>query len=190
MKKEDLLKSIAEAGYNVGFGAKKHFATYDIVSKVPGVIGFASITVGIFALFIDSLSTKHLSAAFIVLGVSGLYINRYDHKKKNYADIGGKLTELFNRLKSLYYNVKSSEETDMSQFENDLEGIEKEFNSTCISDQILLSDWFAHYKFFWQHQIDWIDEQKQFRFFRDKIPLSLIIMVAFLLIAGLIAWLV
>ncbi len=189
MKKEDLLKNIAEAGYNVGFGAKKHFATYDIVSKLPGVIGFVSIAVGIFALFIDSLSTKHLSAAFIVLGVSGLCINLYDHKKKNYAEIGGKLTALFNRLKALYYNVKSSDEIDMSQFENELEAIEKEFHSTCISDQILFSDWFAHYKFFWQHQIDWIDEQKQFRFFRDKIPLSLMATVVLLLIVGFIIWL-
>ena len=31
MDKDDLLKHIAETGYNVGFGAKLHFATYDIV---------------------------------------------------------------------------------------------------------------------------------------------------------------
>ncbi|AWN16176.1 hypothetical protein SALB1_1978 [Salinisphaera sp. LB1] len=40
------------------------------------------------------------------------------------------------------------------------------------SKQILFSDWYAHYKFFWQHQIEWIDEQKQFTFWRDKVPLS------------------
>ena len=35
MDKNTLLKMIAETGYNVGFGAKKHFATYDIVEKAP-----------------------------------------------------------------------------------------------------------------------------------------------------------
>ena len=37
MDKNDLLKQIAEASYNIGYGAKKHFATYDIVEKVPNI---------------------------------------------------------------------------------------------------------------------------------------------------------
>ncbi|MDD2815100.1 MAG: hypothetical protein PHP00_05095 [Thiotrichaceae bacterium] len=53
MTKEDLLiKSIADTGYNVGFGAKKHFATYDIVEKMPGFINFISIVFGIYALIL------------------------------------------------------------------------------------------------------------------------------------------
>ena len=39
MKKE-LLQQIARTAYNVGFGAKKHFATYDMVEKLPGIIEF------------------------------------------------------------------------------------------------------------------------------------------------------
>ena len=186
MTKEDLLKLIAETGYNVGFGAKKHFATYDIVAKVPGIIGFASTGVGVFALFVDSLSTKHLSAAFIVLGVMGLCINFYNHKKELYADAGSKLTQLFNQLKALYMNAKASEAADLSSLENELKSIEMSYYSECISEQILFSDWFAHYKFFWQHQIDWINEQKKFRFFRDKIPLSLIVVV-FLIVGASLA---
>ncbi len=31
MKKEALLRLIAESGYNIGYAAKKHLATYDIV---------------------------------------------------------------------------------------------------------------------------------------------------------------
>ena len=42
MNKAELLKCIAETGYNVGFGAKKHFATYDLLEKMPGWIGFIS----------------------------------------------------------------------------------------------------------------------------------------------------
>ena len=47
MNKLDLLKSIAEKGYDVGFGAKKHFATYDIIEKTPGLISFSSMAFGI-----------------------------------------------------------------------------------------------------------------------------------------------
>ena len=38
MDRDGLLRSIAETGYNVGFGAKKNFATHDIVQKAPGLI--------------------------------------------------------------------------------------------------------------------------------------------------------
>jgi len=182
MNREDLLRTIAETGYNVGFGAKKHFATYDIVAKVPGIIGFASTAVGIFALFLDFLSTKFLSAAFIVFGVAGMSISHYDHKKEVYDTAGGELTQLFNRLRTLYFNVKGSEGDDLSEFEEALTEIEREFGEKCISQQILFSDWYAHYKFFWQHQIGWIDEQKHFRFFRDKVPLSLSVTVVVLVV--------
>ncbi|MEC6126925.1 MULTISPECIES: hypothetical protein [Acinetobacter] len=47
-----------------------------------------------------------------------------------------------------------------------------------MSKQILFSNWYAHYKFFWEHQISWMDEQLKFRFIRDKIPLSLIFILS------------
>jgi len=53
-----------------------------------------------------------------------------------------------------------------------LDAIQQEFFSAGETKQILFADWYAHYKFFWQHQIEWIDEQKHFRFWRDKVPLS------------------
>lgn len=190
MNRDDLLKTVAETGYNVGFGAKKHFATYDIVSKVPGTIGFASTAVGIFALFIDLLSTKYLSAAFIGFGVAGLYISHYDHKKQHYADTGKELTKLFNQLKALYFNVKAADIGDLKQFEDELAIIEQDYSSRCISGQILFSDWYAHYKFFWQHQIGWIEEQKPFKFFRDKVPLSFMLTGLIVVIASvLVMWL-
>ena len=36
MKKDLFLREIAESGYNIGYAAKKQFATYDIVEKAPG----------------------------------------------------------------------------------------------------------------------------------------------------------
>ena len=51
---------------------------------------------------------------------------------------------------------------------------------------IMFATWFAHYKFFWEQQIAWIDEQRKFGFFRDKVPLtfwiSLIVMVIIILL--------
>lgn len=92
MNKDDLLKHIAETAYNVGFGAKKHFSTFDIVSKAPGVISFISLAFGIYALVIDSLNTKLISATLIIIGVIGLYISFYDSKKNDYAENGRELT--------------------------------------------------------------------------------------------------
>lgn len=47
MDKDIFLKSVAEHGYNVYFGSKKHLATYDIVEKVPGRIAFITLCIGI-----------------------------------------------------------------------------------------------------------------------------------------------
>lgn len=174
MNKADLLKSIAEKGYDVGFGAKKHFATYDIVEKSPGLIGFSSMAFGIFSLAVKGLSTELISAIFIVLGVVGLYISFYNHEKLDYEKSGVTLTQLYNELKALYLKVKSLDENcDFSTFQEKLSEIEARYYSACISKQIIFSNWYAHYKFFWEHQIDWVNEQLKFNFFRDKVPLSL-----------------
>lgn len=188
MDKSDLLKRIADTAYNVGFGAKKHFATYDIVEKAPGWIGFISMAVGVFALFCDWLATKQISAILIVLGISGLQVNNYSEGKQKYEQSGVLLTNLFNKLKSLYLSVKSSNKSDFSEAIDEIERIELEFNSNCISKQILFSDWYAHYKFFWQHQIEWIDEQKHFRFWRDKVPLSFMVVCLLSLVSILVIY--
>lgn len=183
MRKEDLLKQIADTAYNVGFGAKKHFATYDIVEKAPGWIGFISMAVGVFALFVEALATKHMSAILIVLGISGLLVSLYDETKQTYEQRGVLLTKLFNELKSVYFSVKSSDGSDFIEETEKLLEIESRYYSNCISKQILFSDWYAHYKFFWQHQIDWVNEQKQFKFWRDKIPLSFVVTILLVLLA-------
>jgi hypothetical protein len=172
MEKNDLLKHIAETGYNVGFGAKKHFATYDIVDKAPGFIGFLSTAVGVFGLYIDDLSGKLLSATFIILGIAGLYISFYDSKKAEYESVATQLTQVFNELKRLYFKTKSAQPGELESIETELCELENKYYQSSISKQIMFSDWYAHYKFFWQHQIDWVDEQKKFKFFRDKVPLS------------------
>jgi len=183
MNKGDLQRSIAETAYNVGFGAKKHFATFDIVDKTPGAISFFAMAFGIYALAFDGLSTKFLSASFTIIGVIGLYISFYGSKKDEYEKTGIALTKIFNELNKLYHNVKDSEGDNFNSFEDSLRDIESRYYAQCISKQIMFSDWYAHYKFFWQHQIDWVDEQKNFKFFRDKIPLSFSLSVTALMVA-------
>lgn len=185
MNKDDLLKHIAETAYNVGFGAKKHFATYDIVIKTPGLISFISLAFGIYALVIDSLNTKLISATLIVLGVVGLYISFYDSKKESYAENGVKLTNLFNELKRLYGLVKGSISPTTEHIAK-LEDIEQKYTQISNSQQILFGNWYAHYKFFWEQQTEWIDEQKKFSFWRDKIPLSFSLLIFAILIITLL----
>lgn len=171
MNKDDLLRHIAQTAYNVGFGAKKNFATYDIVAKMPGLIGFVSMAFGVYALVFEALNAKFFSASFIILGVVGMYITFYDAKKDEYAKTGVQLTKMFNKLKVLYGRVKA-EQGGLDSYVAELEQLENEYNNVSMHHQIMFSNWYAHYKFFWEHQIDWIDDQLKFRFFKDKVPLS------------------
>lgn len=182
MNKEDLLRDIAETGYNVGFGSCKHFATFDIVSKAPGWIGFISLAFGVYALIFDSLTDKFYSATFVIIGVIGLYIAFYDDKKSNYEKSGVELRRLYNALRQLYFKVKSSNSSNIDIYLQELKDIESKYYSTAITKQILFSDWYAHFKFFWQLQIEWVNEQKQFKFFRDKIPLSAYLVIVLIII--------
>jgi len=174
MKKHDLLQSIAQRSYDVGFGAKKHFATFDIIEKIPGWIGFLSISFGIFSLAHSNLPSQLMSAIFVVLGVVSLYVSFYAQQKQEYEGAGKALTKLFYELKTLYLTVKRLQETDdFTDVKVKLSDIETRFFPNCISKQILFSNWLAHYKFFWELQIDWLDEELHFSFMRDKMPLSL-----------------
>ena len=174
MNRAGLLRSVAETGYNVGFGAKKNFATHDIVQKAPGLIGFVSLAVGVLALIHEPLNSKWIAATLVVLGIASLYVTHYDHNKIAYGEEGERLTSLFYRLRDLYRDVQATAEgDDVSAYRERLDALQTEVFSSNQSKQIIFSDWYAHYKFFWQHQIEWIDEQKQFTLWRDKVPLSL-----------------
>lgn len=183
MNKDALLKTIAETGYNVGYGARKTFATFDIAEKGPGWIGFLSLSFGIFALFKDELAAKVPSAILLIAGVCSLYIGFY--RSSEYETTAKHLLKLQNRLRDLYRRVQSGSDT--AEAQKELEAIEAEYYSITISKQIFLSDWYAHYKFFAQSQIDWINEQKNFKFWKDMIPLSGKITIITLLIAIIIA---
>lgn len=185
MTKEDLLKQIAESAYNIGFGAKKSFATFDIVDKIPGILNFCALAIGILALVIDELNIKIVSASLIIFGVIGIYISKYDDKKDEYATSGSKITELFNELKSLYHSVKAkSDDTNFDEDIAKMKEIENKFYLITIPKQILFSDWYAHYKFFWQWatHIKWLETELKLTFWENKIPLSFIVFIGVVLL--------
>lgn len=188
MNKESLLKIIAESGYNVGFGAKKHFATYDIVEKLPNWISFITITIGIIQLSYKTIAcTNEISIVLIIVGISALYVNFYDQEKQKYLEAGKEITKLYYKLRDLYYHVKHTSETDYTSEQEKLEVIMGKFNNVCISKQIFLSDWWAHYKFFYQMQIEWVNEQLHFKLIKDKVPRSLLLLFITILLIVIVS---
>ena len=187
MTKETLLKSIATNGYNVGFGAKKNFASYDLVIKLPSWIGFITLGLGIIQLGYPVIGNcKWLSTILILVSVAALYINVFNSSADKFEEEGIRLTKIFNRLRNLYFKVKSSDKNDFTDEVNEMNGIMEEYYSNVISKQVFMSQWFAHFKFFYEMQIDWIDDQLKFKFLKDKVPNSLKIILFLLFVSFLI----
>lgn len=173
LTKQELLRYVAEAGYDVGFGAKKHFASYDIIEKGPGWLGFISLVGGIYGLFVPLWASTHVAAIFVIFGVVSLYIGFYGSDKDRYEAAGKELTQGFHELQVVYRTVKSMPDgADFSGLLKQVQEIRNRVLSKSLSKQVFLSDWYAHYKFFWIAQVDWIHEARPFKFWRDKIPLT------------------
>lgn len=187
MNKESLLKEIATNGYNVGIGAKKNFASYDILIKLPSWVGFVSLSIGVLQLGYDSLGgNKELSAFLIIISVAIMYLNCFNAKIDDFNEEGIRLTKIFNSLRLLYFKVKDSDNEDYNTESNELSEILNEYYSKSITKQVFMSQWYAHYKFFYEMQIDWVDEQLNFKFIKDKVPASIKIIVSTTIIAILI----
>lgn len=184
MNREHLLKEIAVTGYNVLYSAKKHFATYDIVEKVPGWLTIATLAVGIFGLVIPALTNNVLSAAIVVIGIASIYFNQFQDGRQRYAEVGGKLISSFNALRGIYCDAKGRADGEsVDDLEAKYREVLKETEQVWLHKHIFISDWYAHYKIFWQGQIGWLDEQLHFRLFRDKIPLTATLTGTVLLLA-------
>lgn len=186
MNKDSFLKLIATTGYNVGFGAKKHFATLDMVEKLPGWIGLASLAAGILSLFVPQFEDKFVTAAFTIIGVASITFNTYNDSKEQYAKNGVALTASFHELRMLYETVKSQPAgVDLAPFIAQHERIQQGALGYGMSKHIFLSDWYAHIKFFGQSQTDWMDEQLHFKFIKDKVPFSAkIAVIAVVIVLG------
>ncbi len=174
MTKDKLLKNIAMNSYNVGFGAKKNFASHDIVVKLPSWIGFITLSIGILQLYYSVLgNNKELSVLLILISVASLYLSVFNSNIEKFEKEGIRETQIFNKLKNLYFKVKSETKNDFTDEINKMDEIMNEFYSETIAKQVFMSQWYAHYKFFYEMQIDWIDDELKFKFFKDKMPNSL-----------------
>lgn len=186
--RESLLKSIAEHGYNIGFGAKRHFKSYDILNKMPDMLSFFTIVIGIFQLiepFKNSgLCSDIVSAVLIIIGITSLLIDKTSYKKEEYKNAGEKLIRMFNRLRDLYNAVEFTEydSKDLQGIYNEVQKIVDEASNIALSDQIMFSNLLAHIGFFYETQIDWIDEQLHFNFFKDKVPTSVKVWIAIIVL--------
>lgn len=182
MEKEYLLKQIAEDAYNVGFGAKRNFATYDIINFIPSFLTFIILAVGIFALHVEVLNTKIISTFLILLSIVGIYASGFSEDREKYNQVGKKSTEMFGRLKNLYYEARL-DGADYAKLNEERSKIMNEFYSMSISRQALFSSLFAHYKFFWEwgKNIAWVDKELNLSFFWDKLPISIYFFVILLM---------
>ena len=155
--------------------------------KLPSWIGFITLALGIIQLGYPIIGNcKWLSTLLILVSVAALYVNVFNSTADNFEKEGIRLTNLFNRLRTLYLTVKESDKKDFSLESDELSKIMDEFYSNVISKQVFLSQWFAHFKFFYEMQIDWVDEQLKFKFFKDKIPNSLKILFILLIVSFII----
>ena len=67
--KQELLHLIAQKGFEVGYAANLNFATHDIVDKVPVVISFVSMAVGILALVAPVFQLTGVAVCLTLLGI-------------------------------------------------------------------------------------------------------------------------
>lgn len=186
LDKKYFLRQLAENGYNVFYGAKKHFSTYDIVEKTPGRIAFITLSIGVWQIYKPTFSfNKEVSLFLILASIAALTISQYNSEKENYRIIGNRLIQIHNELREIYYKTKSLNNEDIKKESKRMEELMDEFYEKSISKQIFISDWIAHYKLFFQSQYEWLDEQKKFTW-KDKIPFSLRITVIGFFLAGIL----
>lgn len=176
LKKEALLKNIAEAGYNIGFGGKKHFVTYDLYRIFPRLISSVVICIGILQLtnlYRGHVSTNVgdvLSATLIIFGIIGLVLDFQGENKEAYEKSGKKLLGLFNELRGMYHQVKVMEEqAGLTIFEDRLKEIQKEADDAAISKQAIGTHIITHFGFFKVMQSTWVVKELNLTK-KDKFP--------------------
>ena len=189
--REDLLKRIAERGFEVGYAANLNFATHDIADKAPVVISFVSMAVGILALVSPVFQLTGVAVCLTLLGILTLYIEKYPAHE--YGERGKHTWSMLYALEALYYKVKErGPAADLSDDVTKLREIEDKFVDSTCPRKILFATWYAYFKFFAEKDYDWIDEQLHFRFWRDKVPANLRILLILaavaLTISAIVNW--
>ena len=186
-KQQNLLKRIAQRGFEVGYAANLNFATHDIADKVPVVISFVSMAVGILALVAPVFQLTGVAVCLTLLGILTLYIEKYPAHE--YGERGKRTMDMLHDLETLYYKVKNNADPNATfrEEEDELSTLTIEFIASTNPRQILFATWYAYFKFFAEKDYDWIDEQLHFRFWRDKVPATLKVLLVLALVAFVIS---
>lgn len=177
MNKSAILRSIAESAYNIGFGGKKHFVTYDIYRIFPRAISVITMIIGVFQLLnwykttISSNIQDFVSAGLIAVGLIGLVLDLTGDDKENYNKVGKKLVGYFNELRRMYHQVESLDESsDFQSFIKRLEEINTHVEEIAISKQAIFTHWITHIEFFQRMQSKWVVDELGLTW-KDKMPI-------------------
>jgi len=197
MDKQTLLTNIARSAYNIGFGGKKHFITYDIYRIAPRLISVLTTIVGVYQLStwyekINDLQAKDLvSITLIAFGIIGLVLDLLSDNKDKYEQAGRKLIDYYNELTAIYYAVKSQNDPiqNWQIYENRRKDIVTEASSFSISNQAILTHWFTHFGFFKTMQSDWVVKELGLTF-KSKYPFVHIETFIFISLLGFIILLI
>ena len=169
--RESLRKRSAQIGYNVGFGARRHFATYEIVEKVPTYFGVITFAFGvIFLKYPNTGLSDFVAVLTTVVGGAIVYLNFYAHEKDKYEEIGKKLNVLYNKAYYIHESSITCNESDLLLLESDLNQINDELQKISIHKQVFFSNEYAHFKLFGESQSDWFVSELKLTFWKDKIP--------------------
>ena len=178
MRCEQLLNSIAQSGYNIGFGAKKHFVTYDIYRVIPKLTSFAVLAIGILQLtsVYKRLCTGDVSdvvsASLVIIGLLAFTVDITSKNSERFNEAGKILIGKFNRLRNMYNEASSLDDSDIDRLDKlsqELEQIEQDSQAVAISEQAIGTHILTNTLFFGSMQVGWIENELHLGI-KDKFP--------------------
>jgi hypothetical protein len=178
MRKEQLLNSIAQSGYNIGFGAKKHFITYDIYRVMPKLTSFTVLAIGvlqltsIFKRWCTGDLPDVIGALLVIIGLLAFTVDITGKNSDRFNEAGKILIGKFNRLRNMYNETLSLDDKDIekiNQLSHELEQIEQDARLAAISEQAIGTHILTNTLFFGSMQVSWIEKELKLDF-RDKFP--------------------
>ncbi len=181
MTEQTMAKQIAREYYNVVYGAKLNLASFDTCEKLPSIISFISLALGILALSFESFNSKILASFLLIAGIVGLMLKPREMQKAEYKKAGDELTAISKKLELLHSQDSLPEEERIQQ----LKTFQNEHHAVLQPTPILLTSWFAHYKLFSEHNNKWFCTELGLTW-KDKIPLTLRSAIIILLISLLV----
>jgi hypothetical protein len=182
MTDRTIKKQVAREYYNVLFSAKLHFASFDTCEKLPTIISMVSLSFGVLGLAFAGFNSKALAALLLIIGIIGIILKPRELQKDRYEATGINLTDISKKLEHIYCEVNEQDETSVTKARDDLAQVQAAHRDVDTMPPVLLSSWYAHYKVFSEHNSDWMSIELGLGW-RDKVPLSLRLVV----IGGLLA---